>query len=58
MMALGSLILSYKKIPRAQKAQNAHKRIKAKTVLNVHEKHLRDRNSVVWHKNYKTHISE
>ena len=43
----------YEKIPHAQKAQNAHKRIKTKTVLNAHKKHLRGRKSFVWHKNTK-----
>ena len=38
------------------KAQNAHKRIKTVTVLNMHKKHLRGRNLLVcldafWHLN-------
>ena len=37
MMVLGSFILSYEKIPHAQKAQKAHKLIKTKTFLNAHK---------------------
>ena len=47
----------YEKIPYAQNVQNAHKRIKTKTALNAHKKHLRGRKSLVWHKKPKTRIS-
>ena len=36
-MVLGSFILSYEKTPHAQKAPNADKRMKTKTVLNAHK---------------------
>ena len=48
----------YGKIPHAQIAQNAHKRIKTKTLLNVHKKHLKGRKSFVCYKKHKTRISE
>ena len=54
----GSFIPFYKKIPYAQKAQNAHKRIKTNAVLIAHKKHVRGRKSLVWRKKHKTHISE
>ena len=56
MMVLGSFKLSYEKIlhaQKAQKAQNAHERIKTKTVLNAHKKHLRGRKSLSWYKSTK-----
>ena len=48
----------YGKIPHAQIAQNAHKRIKTKTLLNVHKKHRKRRKSLVWYKKHKTRISK
>ena len=58
MMVLGEFYTFSEKIPQAQKAQNAHMRIKTKTVLNAHKKHLRGRKLFVWHKKHKAHISK
>ena len=37
MMVLGEFYAFYEKILQAQKAQNAHKQIKTKTILNAHK---------------------
>ena len=46
--AISNLFFFYKKIPQAQKAQNAHKRTKTKKQrFNAIKKHLRARNSLI-----------